>query len=51
MAGTAEEANTGWVDPSGGVWAVGGEILSEPLTSGVVVHRGSPTIESTVTEE
>jgi hypothetical protein len=39
-----------WVDPSGGVWAVGGEILSEPLSNGVVVHRGS-TIESTVTEE
>lgn len=39
-----------WVDPSGGVWAVGGEILSEPLTTGVVVHRGNP-VSSTVTEE
>ena len=39
-----------WVDPSGGVWAVGGEILSAPFSNGVVVHRGSP-ISGTVSDE
>lgn len=37
-----------WVDPSGGVWAVGGEILSEPLVDGVLVHRGTTVIPSTI---
>lgn len=39
-----------WVDPSGGVWAVGGQILSEPFADGVVVHRGV-AISGTVSEE
>ena len=39
-----------WVDPSGGVWAVGGEILSAPFSNGVVVHRGA-AISATVSEE
>jgi hypothetical protein len=28
-----------WVDPKGGVWAVGGDVLSFPLIDGVLVHR------------
>ena len=28
-----------WVDPEGGVWAVGGQILSPPLGRGVMIHR------------
>ncbi|MFT3712319.1 MAG: hypothetical protein QM817_32130 [Archangium sp.] len=29
-----------WIDPSGGVWAVGGEVLTFPLKDGVLLHRG-----------
>ncbi len=31
-----------WIDPAGGVWAVGGQTLSEPFTDGVLIHRGDP---------
>jgi hypothetical protein len=33
-----------WIDPAGGVWAVGGNIVSEPQTDGVIVHFGATTI-------
>lgn len=36
-----------WVDPSGGVWAVGGQVLSLPLTDGVLIHKG-PAIAATI---
>jgi hypothetical protein len=37
---TLDEAfHSVWVDPSGGVWAAGGQILSPPLNSGVLLHR------------
>jgi hypothetical protein len=29
-----------WADPDGGVWAVGGEVSTLPLTDGVMVHQG-----------
>jgi hypothetical protein len=29
-----------WIDPSGGVWAVGGQTFSPPLTDGVMIHLG-----------
>ena len=29
-----------WVDPSGGVWAAGGNVLTIPLRDGVFLHRG-----------
>lgn len=29
-----------WIDPSGGVWAVGGRTFSAPQTDGVLIHRG-----------
>jgi hypothetical protein len=29
-----------WLDDVDGVWAVGGQTLSEPLTDGVLIHRG-----------
>lgn len=29
-----------WVDPSGGVWAAGGNVLTIPLRDGVLLHRG-----------
>jgi len=37
-----ESLHAVWVDPDGGVWAVGGNVLTTPLTRGVMVHRGDP---------
>lgn len=34
-----------YIDPDGGVWAVGGQVLSEPLVSGYMIHRGAPVPE------
>lgn len=31
-----------WIDPTGGVWAAGGQTFTVPLTDGVLVHRGDP---------
>lgn len=33
-----------WVDPDGGVWAVGGQVLTLPLVNGVVVYSGSISV-------
>jgi hypothetical protein len=30
-----------WIDPSGGVWAVGGQVLTLPLGNGIVMHQGT----------
>jgi len=30
-----------WVDPSGGVWAVGGQVVIEPLVDGLMLHKGA----------
>jgi hypothetical protein len=30
-----------WVDPDGGVWAVGGEVSTLPLTDGLMIHKGA----------
>jgi hypothetical protein len=30
-----------WIDPSGGVWAVGGQVLVEPLFDGLMLHKGA----------
>ncbi len=29
-----------WVDPDGGIWAVGGGVLSAALDNGTIIHRG-----------
>jgi hypothetical protein len=29
-----------WIDPDGGVWAVGGDTLSPPFIDGIMIHRG-----------
>lgn len=31
-----------WLDPAGGVWAVGGVTASFPLVDGLLIHRGTP---------
>jgi len=33
--------HTVWVDPEGGVWAVGGQVLSSPLVDGIMIHKSS----------
>jgi hypothetical protein len=45
----AQSLHAVWVDPTGGVWAVGGDVLSADLTGGVVVHYGTtvPTVTAT----
>lgn len=30
-----------WVDETGGAWAVGGQVISPPLSDGVLLHRGA----------
>lgn len=36
----AETLHSVWIDPDGGVWAAGGQVLVEPLVRGVLVYRG-----------
>lgn len=33
-----------WIDPDGGVWSVGGQILAEPFSGGVIVHQGEQAV-------
>ena len=35
----SEAYHTVWIDPDGGVWAVGGRVVSPPLVDGVMVYR------------
>lgn len=35
-----------WVDPEGGIWAVGGQVLAYPLINGVLVYRGNRALET-----
>jgi len=37
-----------WIDPAGGIWAVGGNIAGEPRTSGVVSYYGTGMIGTTL---
>jgi hypothetical protein len=37
----AQSLHSTWVDPAGGNWAVGGKVLSSPLTAGIAIHRGA----------
>jgi hypothetical protein len=30
-----------WIDPSGGVWAAGGQVRVAPLVDGILLHRGT----------
>jgi hypothetical protein len=41
LAVNAESLHAVWIDPSGGVWAVGGDVISGSLKRGAVVHLGS----------
>jgi len=39
---TDKSLHSVWVDPSGGVWAAGGDILAPPLFDGMLIHKGQP---------
>lgn len=41
QAGGVESLHAAWVDPTGGLWAVGGNVISD-LTRGAIVHFGPP---------
>lgn len=44
---TVQSLHAVWVDPAGGVWSVGGNVLSS-LNAGVIVHRGAKTLPAPV---
>jgi hypothetical protein len=35
-----------WIDDTGGVWAVGGQVFSPPFDAGLLIHRGPTAIPS-----
>ncbi len=39
-----ENLHAVWIDPTGGVWAVGGRTASFPLARGVLLHRGETIV-------
>lgn len=38
---TEENLHAVWIDPDGGVWAVGGQFQLSPTTRGVLIHKGN----------
>jgi hypothetical protein len=36
-----ESFHSVWVDPSGGVWAVGGQVQTLPVVDGIMLHEGA----------
>lgn len=42
--GLSEQLHSVWIDPEGGVWSVGGQILSEPFVDGVILHQGEQVV-------
>jgi hypothetical protein len=38
---TEKALHSVWVDPAGGVWAAGGDVLVPPFGNGVLIHRGT----------
>lgn len=45
---SARDFHACWVDPDGGIWAVGGNVVSDPLNEGVLAYRGTRTLPTTV---
>lgn len=48
--GVVESFHSVWVDDEGGIWAVGGQVLAEPLGAGLLAYRGTRTLPTTVSE-
>jgi hypothetical protein len=40
--GAAESLHGIWIDPQGGVWSAGGDVLTPALSRGIAIHRGEP---------
>lgn len=40
--GAAESLHSVWIDPKGGVWSAGGDVLTPALARGIAIHRGEP---------
>lgn len=38
----AQSLHALWIDPEGGLWSAGGNVLGTTLDEGVIVHRGAP---------
>lgn len=45
-----ESLHAVWIDPDGGVWSVGGQIMSLPLVEGVLLHKGSQSVSGEITQ-
>jgi hypothetical protein len=39
---TDQNLHAAWIDPTGGMWAVGGHYDTPPMRDGVLIHRGDP---------
>jgi hypothetical protein len=39
-SGTQQHLHAAWIDPSGGVWSVGGQFESSQTSDGVLIHKG-----------
>lgn len=44
----SESLHSVWADPDGGVWAVGGNVLTPALDDGLALHLGAPAGEITL---
>lgn len=47
-SGVFDDLHAVWVDPAGGVWAVGGQVAATPLVNGVLAYRGGAPPAATV---
>lgn len=43
---TAENLHAVWMDPTGGVWSVGGRTAAVPLVNGVMIYKGTTDVPS-----
>jgi len=39
---TDQNLHAAWIDPAGGMWAVGGHYDTPPMSAGVLIHKGDP---------
>jgi hypothetical protein len=39
---TSQNLHAAWIDPAGGMWAVGGHYDTPPMSAGVLIHKGDP---------
>ncbi len=50
-AATEYDFHSVWVDPTGQVWAVGGQIASSPVTNGMIYHFGTTVPSPAITPD